>query len=114
MTLSATNLQPGTYQYTYPTFVDRPQLICVHFLTPDHQQAFVSYPNNLNRKAAQLIDISWFNSVVLLKLDGHSRLMHFLEVTLPVWLSTRGPQVVPERSLVDNLDAYARSPLLLA
>jgi hypothetical protein len=74
---------PGVYQYTYPTFVDTPQLICVHFVTPDQQQAFVSYPNH---QAAKLLSISWFNSVQMIKLDGKPQLMQFLEVTLPGWL----------------------------
>lgn len=72
-------LVPGVYQYSYPTFVDTPQLICVHFLTPDGRNAFVSYPHHPSRKAAQLISLSWFQSVVLVKLDGQPRLMDFLE-----------------------------------
>ena len=105
MTLSSIYPQPGTYEYTYPTFVDAPQRICVHFLTPDRRQAFVSYPNARSRKAAQLIDISWFNSVDLVKLDNHSPLMHFLEVTLPAWFNHRSPDLAL-RSL-DTLDVYA-------
>ncbi|AUD07046.1 hypothetical protein [Spirosoma pollinicola] len=69
---------PGFYQYTYPTFVATPQYICVHFLTPDSQQAFVSYPHNRTCKAAQLIAISWFESVTLCPLEGQPQLMSFL------------------------------------
>jgi hypothetical protein len=70
----------GFYQYTYPTFVDKPQYICVHFLTEDGQEAFVSYPNNRSRKAGRLIPVSWFQSVTLLQLDGKPRLMDFVEM----------------------------------
>ena len=114
MKLSSIYPLPGIYQYTYPTFIDTPQQICLHFITPDQQKAFVSYPHHRNQKAAQLIDIRWFKSVDLVKLDGHPQLMHFLEVTLPGWFNNRGPKLVAEHSLVDNLDEYALRPLLLA
>ena len=92
-------LRPGFYQYTYSTFVDRPQQICIHFLTPNQQQAFVSYPKNRKHKAAQLIDLSWFNSVDLVKLDGQPQLMYFLEVILPQWLKEHSANVIPLNSL---------------
>ncbi|AKD54845.1 hypothetical protein SD10_07920 [Spirosoma radiotolerans] len=78
MITSPTAISPGFYQYTYPTFVDEPQYICVHFLTPDGQQAFVSYPHNQARKAASLISIDWFQSVMLCQLEGQPQLMTFL------------------------------------
>ncbi|WP_420147152.1 hypothetical protein [Spirosoma sp.] len=56
---------PGTYQYTYPTFIDTPQLITVHYLTPDQQKAFVSYPKHPNCKAPQFVPIEWFNGVIM-------------------------------------------------
>lgn len=75
----ATYPLPGIYQYTYPTFADKPQRICVHFITPDGQQAFVTYPGHPYPKAAQLISLGWFNSVTLVKLAGASSLMTLLE-----------------------------------
>jgi len=78
MTTSSTVLLPGFYRYTYPTFVDKPQYICVHFLTPDSQQAFVSYPDDRARKAASLVSIDWFQSVTLCLLEGQPQLMSFL------------------------------------
>ena len=81
-----THSLPGIYQYTYPTFVDTPQYISVHFLTPDGQQAFVSYPRHPNRKAAQLIPLSWFESVVMVKLESQPQLMTFLDVVLTGWV----------------------------
>ena len=63
---------PGNYQYHYPTFVDSPQFITIHFLTPDQQRAFVSYPNHPNFKAPQIIPLEWFKSVILKSLDQTS------------------------------------------
>ena len=105
---------PGLYQYSYPTFVDTPQQICIHFLTPDRQKAFVSYPHHRNHKAAQLINVSWFDSVDMIKLDGHPQLMHFLETILPLWFNNNGPKLVTEDSLNDHLDTYALRSLLYA
>ena len=81
--------QPGFYQYTYPTFIDTPQHISVHFLTPDGQQAFVSYPHHRGHKAAQLIPISWFESVILFRLEGQPQLMDFLATLFTNWLDDR-------------------------
>jgi hypothetical protein len=85
MNLSSTSLTPGRYLYSYPTFADVPQLIDVHFLTPDGQQAFVSYPNHPNHRAAQLIPVSWFGSVTLQQLEGQAMLMSFIETFLTGW-----------------------------
>ncbi len=85
MQASSTSLTPGRYQYTYPSFVDRPQYITVHFLTPDGQQAFVSYPKHPNHKAAQLIPVRWFASVVLVRLVDQDLLMHLIETFLTGW-----------------------------
>ncbi|AUD04124.1 hypothetical protein [Spirosoma pollinicola] len=79
MSLPLTTPHPGFYQYTYPTFVDAPQPICVHFLTPDGQQAFVSYPSDRSCKVAQLIPVSWFQSVTLSPQNGQPQLMPFLD-----------------------------------
>lgn len=70
MNINSTFPLPGIYKYSYPTFTDTPQQIYIHFLTPDSQSAFVSYPCHPNHKAAQLIPIRWFQSVNLIKLDG--------------------------------------------
>lgn len=76
---------PGRYQYSYPTFTDAPQYIDIHFLTPDGQQAFVSYPQHPNRKIAQLIPVRWFDSVILCRLEGQIQLMAFLTTFLTGW-----------------------------
>ena len=55
----------GTYLYHYPTFIDTPQLLTIHYLTPDQQKAFVSYPNHPNFKAPQFVPVEWFNSVIM-------------------------------------------------
>ncbi|GAB3790307.1 hypothetical protein GCM10028818_60240 [Spirosoma horti] len=86
MSQTSTYPAPGVYQYAYPTSVDTPQLICVHFVTPDQQHAFVSYPKHPNHKGAQLVALSWFASVRLVKQAGQPQLMPFLEVTLRGWL----------------------------
>lgn len=78
METNATCLSPGVYQYSYSTFVDVPQYISVHFLTPDHQLAFVSYPHR-HYKAAQLIPVSWFKSVELVAIDSQPQLLPFIE-----------------------------------
>lgn len=95
MILSSTYPLPGIYQYTYPTFADTPQKICVHVLTPDRQQALVSYPYHRNHKAPQLIDVGWFSSVKLVKLNGQPKLMHFLDVILPGLLDACPAKVIP-------------------
>lgn len=114
MTLLSIYPLPGLYQYVYPTFADIPQQICIHFLTPDRQKAYVSYPHHRNHKPAQLIDVSWFDSVELVKLDGQPQLMHFLDVILPIWLNNSGPKLVTEDLLIDCIDEYILRPLLYA
>ncbi|SFD91896.1 hypothetical protein [Spirosoma endophyticum] len=114
MKLFSTHPLPGIYQYSYPTFVDTPQQICVHFITPDQQKAFVSYPRHPNRKAAQLIDISWFKSVDLVKLDGQPQLMHFLEVILPNLLGNCPAKVIPLDSPATMRFKYGINELLVA
>ena len=105
---------PGIYQYTYSTFVDRPQQICIHFLTPNQQQAFVSYPGQRNRKAAQLVDINWFKLVELVKLEGQPQLMHFLDVILPQWLNDLPTKVIPLDSLAAECIQYGINALSIA
>ncbi|GAB4025463.1 hypothetical protein [Spirosoma koreense] len=102
MMLQATTPLPGFYQYTYPTFADRPQQLCIHFLTPDGQSAFVTYPRHPNYKAAQLVPISWFQSIVLEKLDGQPQLMSFLEETLSRWFTDRCFKFMPEDLLTSE------------
>ena len=113
MTLRSTYTLPGLYLYAYPTFVDAPQQICIHFFTPDRQKAFVSYPHHRNHKAAQLIDASWFNSVDLVKLDGHPQLMHFLDVVLPNLLNNHPAKVIPLDSLATERITYGINELLI-
>ncbi|WP_461117093.1 hypothetical protein [Spirosoma jeollabukense] len=114
MQLSATYLLPGMYQYTYPTFADTPQTICVHFLTPDRQQAFVSYPRHRNHKAAQLVDAGWFNSVKLVKMNGQPQLMHFLDVILPSLLGNCPTKVISLDSLATMRCKYGINALPVA
>ncbi|SFD43813.1 hypothetical protein [Spirosoma endophyticum] len=73
----------GLYQYTYPTFVDIPQQLYIHFITPDQQKAFVSYPNHPNHKAAQFVTLEWFDSVCLIPLDAQPSIFHFPKLTFP-------------------------------
>ncbi len=112
METPSTDRLPGIYQYTYPTFVDTPQYICVHFLTPDGLQAFVSYPYRPNRKAAQLIPLSWFESVVLIRLEGQPYLMQFLEVLLTGWSGNQFVKRPAAKVLLTTRTAYGYSGLL--
>lgn len=96
--------QPGFYQYTYPTFVDTPQHICVHFLTPDGQQAFVSYPHHPSRKAAQLIPVRWFQSVSMLQLEGQHQLMDFISRLFTGWYDDRRFESRSDRWLSNELN----------
>ena len=114
MQLSSTYPLPGIYQYTYPTFADTPQKICVHFLTPDKQQAFVSYPYHRNHKAPQLIDMGWFNSVKLVKLNGQPKLMNFLDVILPGLLDACPTKVIPLDPVANRRLNYGIEELLVA
>lgn len=104
----------GFYQYTYPTFVDTPQYICVHFLTPDSQQAFVSYPYNRARKAAQLIAISWFESVALCKLEGQPQLMPFLAMLFTEEVSNHCLELGSDQWLLNERTGYELSQELMA
>ena len=106
MITNSTYLVPGLYQYSYPTFVDTPQQICVHFLTPDRRSAFVSYPHHPNRKAAQLISLSWFQSVKLVKLEGQPQLMDFLEFLCTGLFRYNSFEFQIDDSLADNYDGY--------
>ena len=85
MSLSSTSLAPGRYQYSYPTFVDNPQFIDIHFITSDGQQAFVSYPQHPNHRVPQLVSTGWFNSVIMHQLDGQVTLMALIETLLTGW-----------------------------
>ena len=105
MDTPATAPLPGFYQYTYPTFVDTPQHICVHFLTPDGQQAFVSYPYNRCCKAARLMPVSWFRSVTLLQLEGQPQLMDFLAI-LFTEMGDYYPQRQSDHWLPNELNEY--------
>ena len=106
MHTSSPPLLPGFYQYTYPTFVDTPQHICVHFLTLDGQQAFVSYPYHRGRKAAQLIPVSWFRSVVLSRQEGQPQLMDFLAMLFTGWFDDHCPKLQSAQWLVDEPNEY--------
>ena len=103
----------GFYQYTYPTFVDTPQHICVHFLTPDGQQAFVSYPHPQSQKAARLIPLSWFESVILVQLAGKPQLMDFLSMLFTV-SNDRSFQPWADHWLLNESDEYEFSQRLVA
>jgi hypothetical protein len=85
----------GYFEYSYPTFDDKPQHIHVHFITPDQQQAFVTFPRHRFSKTAQLIPVSWFDTVNLVQLEGHSPLMYFLESMLPRLVNPIKPKHVP-------------------
>ncbi|GAB2547747.1 hypothetical protein [Spirosoma aerophilum] len=90
-----TTISPASfYQYTYPTFTDKPQWVYVHFLTPDGQLAFVTFPFHPCAKAAQLVPLSWFDTVRLVPLVGYSPLMDFLNRILPV-TNLLGPTTKP-------------------
>ena len=106
MNTQSTSPVLGLYQYSYPTFVDTPQRICVHFFTPDKQKAFVSYPQHPNHKAAQLIPVSWFRSVVMVRLDGQPRLMECLETILTGWFNTNCFYFQPDSLSSDELDEF--------
>lgn len=110
----ATRSLLGIYQYTYPTFVDTPQYICVHFLTLDGQQAFVSYPRHPNRKAAQLIPVSWFKSVIMVKLEGQPSLMNFLEMVLTGWFRNESVKHSSEKKWPADRTEYEYSGVLAA
>lgn len=103
----------GFYQYTYTTFVDTPQHICVHFLTPDGQQAFVSYPHHRSQKAARLIPVSWFQSVILVQLEGKPQLMDFLSM-LFTESNDRCLQLRPDHWLMNEPNKYEFSQRLVA
>ncbi|WP_420147765.1 hypothetical protein [Spirosoma sp.] len=74
--ITADQLLPGTYQYTYPTFIDTPQLITIHYLTPDQQKAFVSFPKHPNFKAPQFVLVKWFKSVILQPIQKRKAKIH--------------------------------------
>ncbi len=112
MNRTSTNPQPGFYQYTYPTFVDTPQHICVHFLTPDGGQAFVSYPYHRGRKVAQLIPVSWFQSVILLPLEGQPQLMKFLATLFTGWFDDRCFKLQSGHWPSNELNEYGFSQLI--
>lgn len=114
MILPSTYLALGVYQYTYPTFVDKPQLICVHFFTPDGQQAFVTYPGHPYPKAAQLVPIGWFESVTMVKLAGSSPLMHVLEVLFTNLRNNEKSTFLLESTSTTTFERYAPERLQVA
>lgn len=114
MNKSFTRPLPGLYQYTYPTFVDTPQHICVHFLTPDSQQVFVSYPDHRSRKAARLIPVSWFESVVLVQLEGQPQLMNFLTELFTDWFDDRCLKLPADHRLLNDQNGHGFSQQLAA
>lgn len=109
-----TTPQPGFYQYTYPTFVDAAQYICVHFLTSDGQQAFVSYPHNRARKAAELVSISWFESVTLRQLEGQPQLMSLLGILFVKEVTDGRVKLESNQWLPNDLAGYEFSQQLMA
>ncbi|GAB2547782.1 hypothetical protein [Spirosoma aerophilum] len=96
----------GYFEYSYPTFDDKPQQIHVHFITPDQQRAFVTFPRHRFSKTAQFIPVSWFDTVNLVQLEGHSPLMHFLESMLPHLVNPNKPKHAP----VDYQFAPVKAP----
>ncbi|MCK8491735.1 hypothetical protein M0L20_07715 [Spirosoma sp. RP8] len=106
MTQLSTPPSPGFYQYTYPTFVDSPQQLYVHFITPDGKNAFVSYPNHPNHKAAGVVALSWFKSVTLTRLEGQPPFMQFVHVTIQGWMEMGCPKSVPVRLHSIGADDY--------
>ena len=114
MITNSSYLVPGFYQYSYPTFVDTPQQICVHFLTPDKRNAFVSYPHHPNHKAAQLVPLSWFQSVKLVKLEGQPHLMDFLEFLCTGLFRYRCHEFQLDDSFADDYEGYGFTTKLAA
>lgn len=114
MILTSTYPQPGVYQYSYPTFVDKPQHICIHFITPDEQFAFVTYPNQKYLKLGQLIPLSWFDSVNMVKQTKESQLMRFLEEVIPGLMRRDSPLFFLTNSSSDEFDPYLAEALQVA
>lgn len=106
--------QAGLYLFTYPTFAEKAQWIYVHFITPDQQHAFVTYPHHRYQKAGQLISVSWFDTVSMTAMAGHSPLMSFLNVTLPALVSAFGPKTETVDTLFGQFETYDVELLLAA
>jgi hypothetical protein len=104
----------GLYQYSYPTFIDKPQWLYVHALSPDQQKAFVSYPFYPYKKEAQVVPISWFETVTMVPVVGYSPLMHFLAVTLPGLVSSDSPEKVSQPVLFGQFAEYEMDRLVAA
>ncbi|WP_461128524.1 hypothetical protein [Spirosoma aerophilum] len=86
----------------------------VHFITADEQHAFVSYLDQRSKKRAQLVPLSWFDSVSLVKLAQQSQLMHFLEVIVPKLLHRDGPTLVLVNSSQTEIETYSVEALQAA
>jgi hypothetical protein len=106
--------QAGLYQFTYPTFTDKAQWVYVHFITPDQQHAFVTYPHHPFQKSAAFVSVSWFETITMIPMDGYSPLMSFLESTLPGLLSPASPVLQPVEELFGRFQVYDMDMLLAA
>lgn len=106
--------QSGLFEYAYPTFDDKPQHIYVHFITPDQEQAFVTFPHHPFKKAAQLIPVSWFETVRMVQLEGQSPLLYFLECMLPRLVSSKKPKLVPADLLFDQVEVHEFDGMMAA
>jgi hypothetical protein len=107
-------LPTGLYQYTYPTFTDKPQWVYVHFLTPDQQLAFVTYPFHPYPKTAQFVPVSWFDTVCLAPLAGYSPLVDFLIFTLPGFMNPVVPVSQPVEARWGSWEGHNANRLLAA
>ena len=111
MKATASCPSPGVYQYSYTTFTDVPKHLCIHFLTPDRQQAFVSYPHR-PYKTARLIPVNWFNSVETVQLKGKPRLLAFIAFLVADLLGDSGLSGSLTKASAGELEAYLVSELL--
>lgn len=109
-----TTPQTGLFQFTYPTFADQAQWIYVHFITADEQNAFVTYPNHRFPKAAQLLDVRWFDTVDLVPMGGNSPLMYFLAVTLAELLAPIGLTIQANNGLFSHFENHDVQQLMAA
>lgn len=106
--------QPGLYLYTYPTFVAKAQWVYVHFITPDQQSAFVTYPHHPFQKAGQFVSVNWFETINMIHMEGNSSLMDFLTNTLPGLVRPFDATVQPLEAVLGQFERYDVDMLLAA
>jgi hypothetical protein len=106
--------QPGLYLFTYPSFVAKAQWVYVHFITPDQQSAFVTYPHHPFRKAAQFVAVNWFETISMLPMEGYSPLMDFLADTLLGLVGSSDLTIRSMEALQGQFDTYNVDLLLAA